>query len=557
MAEPLIINQWKEAVADSPHVGIGLLRNVDIEAFPGAVKVGKAPTTIFVTAFSTTFTADASSDLLTIASSLNPATVTAVTVSTTGTLPSPLVVNTNYFVINSTPTTFQLATSVGSARAILPINITDAGTGTHTVTTVNPGTVNYIVKDKRSGVYFLQDSNMRVWYYAGASATLLNGNTTTANTGVGNGLAIFLNSDASASYLFAFRNRFIDVINVFGTTNLENPVWSNSWSTMNSAAGSGNSHQSILGQDNIIYFCDDRYIGTILEKPGQVFDPSNVATYTFNSSALDTPQGEILNWLDELGTNILAAGDTFNKIYPWDRISDSYNLPLTVPENSVKRIKNMGSIVYILAGTKGNVYVTQGTYVRHFRKIPDYLVNNASAIQSNPVTWGGIAARNGALIFGVAGQTSGNSGVYLLYDDGRLIQDNMPSTGSANATAIYAENDLYYFGYSGGADNFNSTSRYSSFQAVAHSALHKVGDKTHKATYSDLEVQIAKPASTGHIRVSWRPDTSSSFTTLATYNADGSATSFNTDVGLTDLENIQIQVEMDGLMELMEVRLVP
>lgn len=554
MTEPIIINQFQNAVANSPHEGIGLMRCVDIEAFPGALKVGKVLTSLFVTAFSGTFTAVAGTDIITVSGFTVPSTGTAVVLTTTGTLPAGLSLATTYFVIRIDDTTCKLATTIALANAGTQIDITDAGTGTHTMTSRNPGTINHIIKDPRSGVRFFHDSNARVWYLTSGNsrALLLNGNTLT--NGVGNGLGLLINSDTSATYLFVFRNATIDVINVHATSNLETPSWSTAWQNMNSSSGSGNRHHAIRAQDNIVYFTDDRYIGSIRELT--VFDPATAGTYTYNSQALDTPQGEVLEHLDELGVNLLAAGGTFDKIYPWDRTSDSYLLPIQVPERGVKRIKNMGGIVYILAGTLGNIYTSQGSYARFLAKIPDQMSNNSGSLQSNVVTWGGIDALGGKLLFGAGVLTSGNSGAYFLYPDGRLLIDQIPSTGSTNVTALEVTNNFYYLGYSGGADQ-HDTNRYSSFQGVVQSQFYKVATKTEKGTFSELEVIIAKPATSGNVRVSYRLDTSSAFTTLATFTADSTNTTFNSDIGLTDIENIQIQAEIDGTVELMEIRLFP
>ena len=151
-----------------------------------------------------------------------------------------------------------------------------------------------------------------MWYNQnGTRLFLLNGNTITNTSG--KGIVCFRTSDGTDTYLFVFRNNAIDVVKVTGTSNLETPSWTSGWQTMNTAAGITNSHYAINAQDNLIYFCDSRYIGSIMEKAGSVFDPSNAATYTYNNQALDTPQDEILEWLEEQGTNLLSAGLTYNK----------------------------------------------------------------------------------------------------------------------------------------------------------------------------------------------------------------------------------------------------
>lgn len=93
-------------------------------------------TTNTLTAFST-FTADAGTDVLTH-SNINLKPYTRVQVSTTTTLPGGLSAATNYYVIQTSDTTCQLATSYANAVAGTAINITDAGTGVHTINTLLP-----------------------------------------------------------------------------------------------------------------------------------------------------------------------------------------------------------------------------------------------------------------------------------------------------------------------------------------------------------------------------------------------------------------------------------
>ena len=91
---------------------------------------------------SDTFTADAGTDVCTWTSTTNiPSNIltgTRVRLTTTTTLPGGLATATDYYVIASSTTTFKLATSYANAVAGTAINITDAGTGTHTVTWLLP-----------------------------------------------------------------------------------------------------------------------------------------------------------------------------------------------------------------------------------------------------------------------------------------------------------------------------------------------------------------------------------------------------------------------------------
>ena len=93
-------------------------------------------TTNTLSAFSI-FTADASTDICTH-TNINLMPYTTVRLTTTTTLPAGLSLATDYFVIKVTDLTCKLATSYANAVAGTAINITDAGTGTHTINTLLP-----------------------------------------------------------------------------------------------------------------------------------------------------------------------------------------------------------------------------------------------------------------------------------------------------------------------------------------------------------------------------------------------------------------------------------
>ena len=81
------------------------------------------------------FTADTSDERLTLADeSVEFETCDGVTVSSTGTPPAGLAASTTYYVVRLDRGVVQLATSLANARARTVIDITDAGTGAHTLT---------------------------------------------------------------------------------------------------------------------------------------------------------------------------------------------------------------------------------------------------------------------------------------------------------------------------------------------------------------------------------------------------------------------------------------
>lgn len=83
------------------------------------------------------FTADSVTNLLTLASTASYPTNTAVTISTTGTVPSPFVAGTTYYVIQVSATTLQLASTSANALLGIPIDILTDGLSTNILTAFN------------------------------------------------------------------------------------------------------------------------------------------------------------------------------------------------------------------------------------------------------------------------------------------------------------------------------------------------------------------------------------------------------------------------------------
>lgn len=79
------------------------------------------------------FTADATTDLLTMTTTANYATGIPFTVTTTGTLPDPLVIDTVYYAINISATTIKVATTYANALTGTAIDLTTNGTPTNTI----------------------------------------------------------------------------------------------------------------------------------------------------------------------------------------------------------------------------------------------------------------------------------------------------------------------------------------------------------------------------------------------------------------------------------------
>lgn len=133
------------AVTAAATVVPGTLVLVDVVGFYRVTSVTTTTaqaTTNTITTRTETFTADASTDICTYTSTTsvpsNLLTGTRCRCTTTTTLPAGLAAATDYYLIKISDTTFKLATSYANAIAGTAINITDAGTGTHTLNWLLP-----------------------------------------------------------------------------------------------------------------------------------------------------------------------------------------------------------------------------------------------------------------------------------------------------------------------------------------------------------------------------------------------------------------------------------
>lgn len=125
--------------------GSAALGGTMLESVVGLSKTGGVPPRNFWadvthtgTAATCNFTADAGTNNITYTAGIADY-FTKVQFSTTTTLPAPLAITTDYWLVRQSSTTAKVATSLANAKAGTTIDITDAGTGTHTLTVQDPG----------------------------------------------------------------------------------------------------------------------------------------------------------------------------------------------------------------------------------------------------------------------------------------------------------------------------------------------------------------------------------------------------------------------------------
>jgi hypothetical protein len=547
----------------SPHLGIADIRNCDIHSEPGVLKINEKAQARSNTVRTSTFTANVN-DEITTASSFTPSadntgTAGAVTVSNSGgALPAGLAANTTYYLINiSGSTVWKLAASIEDAEAGTAVNITDAGTGTHTVTSIEMGRPEEECTDPTTGFSFIVDHNGRVWFkYSDTTWRLLDGNTRT--NGTGNGIA------AAFGFLFVFRSTIIDVADVSTAAKIkdaiDDSIWTNGWKTDLTSATKHKTHI----KDGIIYFGNARYMGYIEELT--TFAPGTSSTYSYSATEYDHEQGWVVGPISELGNKVLAFASRGgqSRCFPWDPDQSSYDSDFPVPGTEVYDAKNILNTVFIAAGTQGCIYSTLGTVATLFLQIPRHLPVNGVTGQVRIRQIQHFRNR----IYFAADSASGEeiSGVWSVGLDGSgLNLEHQVSVGSYGTVALtvvvpllHKPND--YSLHIGWQDSTNSVqgvdsvgegnfALYTSYGAYIIFELLNVGSVKTPWTPGEILFQLTQALITSHgIRLSYRKDTSASFTTIGTYDFStlASVLSHFDEPSILNAEMLQIKAELTG-----------
>lgn len=585
MEKPIIVDDWQNGITEDLTSGLNLVKNASVYNIKGTIIPSFLSTTLFPTGPATTFTSNAATSISTLGGVFGTAntTMVAVTLTTTGTLPAGLSLNTTYFIIKVTSNTFKLATSVVNANAGTFVTISGTGIGTHTITPMLIGGINSIIETPLNQTFIL-DIQGNLWCLdsGGTSIYLVFAPTTdsyshTAQGGsTGQGMNIYTNSDYSKTQLFIFRDTQIDLFNCTTASNTQSPVSSSAWLYNFTATYSGSTVTgpvitaiNALGAkhfcfynpgSNSLYFCNASYVGSFFEVG--VFNPwpdgIGAGTFSFQAQALVLPRTDYATSIEVLGLKILVGGYLSSYIYFWDGSALFPSTAVQCGELGIYFLKNINGNVFILAGDKGNIYSTQGYYVQFVKRVPEFLTGGI-------VNWSAIGSDFGHLLFSFYSAGSYN-GLWRLTPEGVLSLDNTASTGPGAAGAILVHFDKIYYGgaIGGGTGGYNgfdvvgTTIRQTQYNSSVMSGLYMIGTKTKPEKISQAEIQISSPTGTDTIRVSYRRDTTSGFTVWATFTMNNTDTSFTDDSnGLINIENIQFLIEFGGAVELLVMRLQP
>lgn len=375
-AVDIVINGFENGIASSPHAGIADMRGANITTIPGEMmcNFSTAALTLPPTVATAAFTATTGTNLFTWTPGGILYAGVAIQFNTLSDSTKGVLTGVVYYVTNISGNTFQVAASIGNAVTVTVITITGNISGTFSTYTI--GTPLQSCADNsgnfsQPNIYFI-DSNNAGWWIAPASSgfaansVIFLGNIGSITAWIGNGIIAY------RGYIFVFRLDAIDYAktsNITGTT-APASAWTYSWQTPITAANINEA--PIVGQDDSVYFCSGAFVGSFFQNAGTIFNPATSSTYTYNSQALAILSSDIATCIGELGQNLLIGG-LKHFIYPWDRVSIGYAAPLVLPENGTARIVTANNNAYIFAGNRGRIYITNGSGIDEFKKMPDYI----------------------------------------------------------------------------------------------------------------------------------------------------------------------------------------
>lgn len=448
--------------------------------------------------------------------------------SSTGSLPTGLTAGTTYYILTLDSAGFIMtvsATMGGSA-----VSLSSDGSGTLTVTVVD----SYLPLGNSTSLSLLISSST-----SGTISSYINpqGVTVTSNWQQASGTyLISVNGGQSTTLaLFTYNSPTVSFLSPLQYISSSSPV------TIQIVNSSVTSYRPYVSKvDGNLYFMNGRYLGRILSTgTGAKFNPAVPVSYSvsYGATALLDPNDSITDMTD-LQSNLIISGQS--KVYTWDYVSTQTYAPVPIGE-PIKRVLNLLNNVYVFAGQKGNVYISNGSYAQLLTKIPDYIVGVIDPVW----TYGGVMTHRSRIFFQAFAQnTSGTNllqGTFSILVSPSILGEvsqgiNMEAQNSAGlipasgakTNGILIDNepssngqDSYYSAYSTGASagsiDYNDTTLWQNFEPTIETDMIPIGTFLKKGTLGQIQFKLDRPMATGdEIRVYARASLSDTYTLVGT-----------------------------------------
>lgn len=414
----IVIDGFEQGIAPTPYEGIADMRNIEILSIPKEAMVNYKTEALTVppTYDAVSFTATASTDVITVTTTAGLYVGCAIVLNTN--TAGGLATGTVYYVSNITATTFKLRPDPAGIGTT--VNITSDGSGT--LTTYQYGRQRGVGSNAPKSYYvdevgvvsstpavYLIDASNYAWAIFSDSLGSIPADSLVFLGNIG---GVGATSDVSGVVVWKDYIILSDPGNsTFNIADLPSLVtssgpateWNYSWESI-TFNQSLNTRFLTAKEDDNVYFTTDAGLGVIIETPGDTFDPTDSNSYTITDEAILLPTGDKSTCLAELGPS-LYIGATSSTVYVWDKVSTGFNQLLPLTDSYTTHIVATEADVYVFTGSRGRIFITNGSGVEEYKKFPDYLTGT-----TNPFyRWNDASYGRGQLYFSLSAYDANNT----------------------------------------------------------------------------------------------------------------------------------------------------
>lgn len=286
-------------------------------------------------------------------------------------------------------------------------------------------------------------------------------------------------------------------------------------------------------------------------------------TVFFSPQRLTLPNFETAQCMTEIG-NLIIIGGVTNVLYPWNQVEALPTTVIPLAEGDTKQLLTVNQMAYAFTGSKGNIYITDGSNASLVLKVPDYCAGVPGTPETyfEPVfTWGGVAYVRGKVYFGILDERAtglttnkaGNCGgvwsfipsqnLYIGQDTGlalRLENQNSYGTYNGYASVIIGKADQtlkspqYFAGWTAdintGVSSYgiDATEVHPVGTTVVETDLIPVGTVLNKYAPKQLEYKLTTALVAGEsVGIKWRKNSTSAWVSAGNVIQPDGATSLS------------------------------
>jgi len=564
----IVLSGFEEGISDSVYSGIADMRNVELITVPGEASVPYAQiaATVPPVRNAVAFTAQDAGDTITVASTTGFYDAVAIVLNTN--TAGGLATGTVYYVGTITATTFQLFDNPALIGGAVPISSDGAGTFTTyqygNQRGVNASAPNAYYVDRTGemsvgeGVFLVDGSNY-VWFLLSAASGNTPANSMVfmgniGGVGASSSSAVGINIWKGYLFLLGTATHGVDIADI-GDLWTDGPLtaWDYTWDNWSTQALNSRIFTLVSQEDGNLYFTSTTGIGSLIENPGDNFDPTDSNTYTQNDSAVLLPSTDESTCIAELGQNLLiGARGTF--VYVWNKIDPGFSNLLNIPDVLTSNIVATSQSAYVFAGNRGRIYVTNGSGIDLYKKVPDYLTGTI-----NPyITWRDANFSNNQLIFTFYARNNADTilttvaGAWLIdlqTDALRMLNKTTNSTyagitmmavprppASVNDNPTGTGLAVGWYDSTTYVVDVGTTAPYTTYETFIEHEMIPVGTFLDPFTPSQIEWKTAAPLVAGEgVKIYYRKNITDSFTLIGESTTAG----FVSDLFQTNFEKAQ------------------